>query len=60
MKSPATGQVMLACYSSLLVGVVKVLWDEFLRQCRDAAQQIWKYGDLVQDNPEDIERAYIS
>jgi hypothetical protein len=36
----------------------EVLWDEFLRQCRDAAQKIWKYGDLVQDDREDIERAF--
>jgi hypothetical protein len=36
------------------------LRNEFVRSCRHEAQKQWAYGDLVEDNPPDIDRGFES
>jgi hypothetical protein len=36
------------------------LRNEFVRSCRHEAQKQWAYGDLVEDNPPDIDKGFES
>jgi hypothetical protein len=36
------------------------LRDEYFRSCRQEGQKQWAYGDLVEDNPPDIDRGFES